>query len=136
VTPDAPAAKPASRPTVTSEYDSLAKLMQEGLHEPFTELSFTVWHDKPFNAEKYQTIARASLGVQKIAVQIPAFTRSSWSGEEIAYFENTALRLADLAGFLADSAQRHQQDHVVHYLMDLETTCQKCHSEFAPDLKF
>jgi hypothetical protein len=122
--------------TVSSEYSSLAKLMQEGLHEPFTELSFIIWHDKPLTPEKYEALRIAALKVRDIATQIPAFRRSRWTGEEIAFYENHAMRLADLAGYLAEAAKRQQQDHVVHHLMDLESTCQKCHATFAPDLKF
>jgi hypothetical protein len=139
----ADAVKPTVETTTVAEssadeaaFQGLSSLMETGLHEPFTVISFHVWHEKNLGEAGYKEVADAARKVQDTAKQISRFKRNRWTSSETAFFEEKALQLEDLAGYLAGAADRQDKDHVIHYVMSLESTCQKCHAKFAPDLSF
>src|SRR5689334_23244219 len=55
-----------------SHYGSLKVLMKDAIHEQFTFLSFTVWHDESPAAEKLPRIDAAAHELQDLAKEIPA----------------------------------------------------------------
>src|SRR5258705_7894984 len=60
----------------TQEFASLTQLMKDGIHEQFTFLSFTIWHDSPMTEEKLNSVAKSATHLQELAVRIPAFKTS------------------------------------------------------------
>jgi len=116
----------------------LRQLMKSKLHEDYTYMSFTIWHDKPLTAEKMDAIAAASARMIEIAHGLdayePGYRQQGWSSQDVQFFDDKRLQLARVAEELGRAAKKRDSTEVVNFFMHLDTTCQNCHKRFRPDL--
>jgi len=119
------------------EFSSLPELMREGLHEQFTALSFTVWHDSPLTDQKLDAVAKHADKLREFARRIPTF-KSSYFGErseeDRTMVDAKAEAVAGLAQLLAGAAQTRDAKTVDKLLTQIEATCNACHARFRREL--
>ncbi len=130
--PEPPAEGPAQAQT------DLRQLMKSKLHEEYTYMSFTIWHDKPLTPEKMDGIAAASARIIEVAQGLnayePGYRQQGWSTEDVQFFDDKRLQLARVAEELGRAAKRRDGTEVLNFFMHLDNTCQNCHKRFRPDL--
>lgn len=130
--PDAPAADAKSAPV------DLRQFMRTSLHEKYTLMSFTIWHDKPLTPEKMDSIAVSSARMIEAARGLnayePGYRRQGWSAQDVEFFDEKRLQLVRVAEELTRAAQKHDATQVVNFFMHMDTTCQSCHRRFRPDM--
>ncbi|HLJ85339.1 MAG TPA: cytochrome c [Candidatus Angelobacter sp.] len=120
------------------KHENLAQLMKAEVHEQYTALSFTIWHDPPLTQPKMQTIAVASAHIMQTTGEIAAFRddyrEQGWSKEDLKFFEEENLQLFRVAQELNRAAQKQSEADVTHLFVNLDNTCQSCHKKFRPAL--
>src|SRR5690348_11479607 len=63
----------AASQTVQLPQGNLRQLMQSRVHQEYTFLSFTIWHDQPLTPEKMDSIAASSGRIMGIAHDLTAY---------------------------------------------------------------
>jgi cytochrome c556 len=126
-------AEPDRAPT---KFEDLEQLMKAGLHEHFTQLSFTIWHDQPIDKAKMDGVLEAALALQQEAVLIASFDRgvTSRSPEERQSFDRMAARLVRAATGVVKSARDQDETSLAGEFLHLEAACEACHARFRPEL--
>ena len=125
----------ARRPS--KEFASLSKLMKDGIHEQFTFLSYTIWHDGPMTEQKLNSVAKSASHLQELAVRIPAFKAtyfSKYSGEDLALVDTDSAEMEALARSLSRAAAEGDEKSLEPILTRLEANCNSCHSKFRQEL--
>jgi cytochrome c556 len=111
--------------------------MKDGIHERFTFLSFTIWHDSPLTAEKLNSVAKSASQLQELAGRIPSFKTSYFSkyaGEDLALIDAHSAEMETLARSISRAAASGDEQSLEPLLTRLETTCNNCHSKFRQEL--
>jgi hypothetical protein len=121
----------------SKEFASLPMLMKNGIHEQFTFLSFTIWHDSPLTEEKLNSVAKSASDLQKLAVRIPAFKASYFSkyhGDDLAIVDANSAEMETLARLISRAAANRDEKSLEPLLTQLEASCNNCHSKFRQEL--
>lgn len=115
-------------------FKNLHQLMEEGIHERFTFLSFTLWHDRPMTQEKMDAIAQSANQLRQMADSIPAFRPRHLEAESMKddrkAFDAGAAELSRSAMMLAEAATRKNKARAENLFGRLEASCQSCHARF------
>lgn len=118
----------------------LRQVMQAKVHEDYTYLSFTIWHDRPLTSSKMDSIAVTSGRILSVAKGLDsyeaAYRQQGWSPQDIQFFDEKRLQLSRVAEELQKAAQKHDGPQVINFFMHLDNTCQSCHKRFRPDLSW
>ena len=134
------ASVPAGTHPPVQNRDDLRKFMQARVHQEYTFLSFTIWHDRPLTPEKMDSIAASSVRVVNMSKELTAYAAiykdQGWSSNDVKFFEEKRLQLSRVAEELGRAAQNHNSPEVINFFMHLDTTCQSCHKRFRPDLQW
>lgn len=109
---------------------SLSELMERGIHELFTWISFAVWQDPPLNQEKWEKIAAASIELRDLAHLIPETAQVPSGGE----LKDRAAQLEAFAEQLAVRAREQDEPGTKSAFLELERGCEGCHAVFRRDL--
>ncbi len=121
-------------------YASLRQMMQSGVHQEYTFISFTVWHDRPLTPAKFDLIADSSARIGILARELDAFNGKDnpqgWNPPDAALFHDKSMELYSVAQELNQVAQTHDSQKVQAVFHRLDTTCQSCHKHFRPDLRW
>lgn len=119
---------------------NLKQMMQSRVHEEYTFLSFTIWHDQPLTPEKMDSIAASSGRIMVIAHDLTAYENAyreqGWSQQDVQFFDDKRLQLTQVAEELKKAAQKHDSSGVTSFFIHLDNTCQGCHRHFRPDLSW
>ncbi len=122
-----------------NSFKSLHHLMEEGIHERFTYLSFTIWHDSPMTSEKMDTIAESALVLRQMAEIIPdhspRYLQVEWAKEDQNLFNEKAAELSKVAQKLAETASKRDRKGTEKLFKQLEASCQDCHNMFNKALR-
>ena len=120
--------------------NDLRQVMETRVHQDYTAMSFTIWHDRPLTNVKMDAIAAASSRIAQEAQGLEAFEdayrQQGWSAQDVKFFEENRLRLFRVAEELNRAAKNHDEAQVVSFFMHLDNTCQSCHKKFRPDLSW
>jgi len=125
----------AHRPS--KEFASLSKLMKNGIHEQFTFLSFTIWHDSPMTEQKLNSVAESASNLQELAVRIPTFKAtffSKYPREDLTLVDQDSAEMEALARSLSRAAAAGDEKSLEPILTRLEANCNSCHSKFRQEL--
>jgi cytochrome c556 len=122
-----------------NSFKSLHQLMEEGIHERFTYVSYTLWHDTPMTPEKMDTIAESALELRQMAEALPAFGSRYAKGEGEKegqnLFNTKAAELSKVSQRLAETASKRDKKGTENLFKQLEASCQDCHNTFNKALK-
>lgn len=133
------AARPAPQLSSAATND-LRQLMETKVHQDYTAMSFTIWHDRPLTNEKMNAIALASGRIIQDAKVLEKFEvtykQQGWSTQDVQYFADKRAQLSHVAEELNRAAQKHDEAQVVSFFMHMDNTCQSCHKRFRPDLSW
>lgn len=117
-----------------NSFKSLHQLMEEGIHERFTYLSYTLWHDSPLTSEKMDAIAESALELRHMAEAIPAFSnryvKVEGAKEDQNLFTAKAAELSKVSQRLAEVASKRDKKRTENLFKQLEASCQDCHNTF------
>jgi cytochrome c556 len=120
--------------------NDLRQVMEVRVHQDYTMMSFTIWHDRPLTNDKMDAIAAASSRIAQEAQGLEAFEdayrQQGWSTRDVKFFDENRLRLFRVAEELNRAAQNHDEAQVISFFMHLDNTCQSCHKKFRPDLSW
>ena len=134
------ASVPAGTHPAVQNREDLRKFMQARIHQEYTFLSFTVWHDRPLTAQKMDNIAGSSAHLVDMSKELTAYAaiykEQGWSNDDVKFFEEKRLQLSRVAEELGHAAQKHDSPEVINFFMHLDNTCQSCHKRFRPDLQW
>lgn len=129
-----------SRPSAQSQaagevsFKTLHQLMEEGIHEHFTFLSFTLWHDRPTTAEKMDAIAHSAAQLRRMAENItalrPRYLEAESMKDDQKAFDAATAQLSRSARMLAEAAARRDKARAKRYFDRLEASCRNCHTRF------
>lgn len=115
-------------------FKNLHQLMEEGIHERFTFLSYTLWHDQPMTPEKMDAIAQSANQLRQLAEAIPSFRPRSLQGESMKddqkAFDAVAAELSNSAMMLAEAATVKDRTRTENLFDRLEASCRSCHTKF------
>ena len=120
-----------------SEYSDLRHLMRAGLHEEFTFLSYTIWHDDPLDEKKMEAIAGSAENIivaAQDAESCPSAYKHAGNQVDDRFFEARVQDLTQVAQKLQSAAKRHDSQQLGNLLGEMDNVCQSCHSRFRPDL--
>lgn len=135
----AEAARPVPQVTSAASND-LRQLMSTRVHEEYTAMSFTIWHDLPLTREKMDSIALQSARIMEAAKALEPFEATykeqGWSAQDVKFFNDKRLQLSHVAEELNRAAKNRDESQVVSFFMHLDNTCQSCHKRFRPDLSW
>lgn len=132
----------AAAPTTESARNehSLRQLMRSRLHEEYTAMSFTIWHDQPLTQEKMDKIAVSSANILAITKELDSYEAEyrlqGWSAQDVKFFDDKRVQLTRVAEELKKAAEMHDSSQVTSFFMHLDNTCQSCHQRFRPDLSW
>lgn len=137
----AEAAKAGPAPSTSSKAnDDLRQIMETKVHQDYTAMSFTIWHDRPLTGEKMDAIAVASSHIVQTAQHLEtfeaAYEQQGWSAQDMKFFDDKRLQLSHVAEELNRAAKNHDESQVVSFFMHMDNTCQSCHRRFRPDLSW
>src|SRR6202040_912659 len=108
--------------------EDLRKFMQARVHQEYTFLSFTIWHDRPLTAEKMDSIVTSSAHVVDMSKELAAYATiykdQGWSSDDVKFFEEKRLQLSRVAEELGHAAKKRNSPEVIKFFMHLDTTCQ------------
>ncbi|HEY7545729.1 MAG TPA: cytochrome c [Blastocatellia bacterium] len=108
--------------------------MEEGIHERFTFLSFTLWHDPPMTSEKMEAIAQSAVQLRQLAETIiahrPRYLEAEWRKDDRKAFDAGAAELSNSAMMLAEAATRKDKTRAENLFNRIEASCQSCHARF------
>jgi hypothetical protein len=127
--------KPAAQPE--KEFASLPELMKDGIHERFTFLSFTIWHDSPLTEEKLNSVSKSACQLENLAGRIRAFKTSyfrKYAEEDLRLIDAHSAEMETLARSISNAAASGDEKSLEPLLTRLETTCNNCHSKFRQEL--
>jgi cytochrome c556 len=131
---------PAASKAHSQEGKDLRQFMESKVHQEYTFLSFTIWHDRPLTPAKMDAIAASSSRVMEMSQQLTAYAaiykEQGWSTNDMKLFEENRLQLSRIAEELNRAAQRHATPDVIDNFQHLNGACQSCHKRFRPDLKW
>jgi len=134
------ASAPSGAQPLPQNHDDLRKFMQARVHQEYTFLSFTIWHDRPLTPEKMDSIAISSARVVEFSRELTTYAAlykdQGWSSDDVKFFEQKRLQLSRVAEELNHAAQKRNSPEVINFFMHLDTTCQSCHKRFRPDLQW
>ena len=120
--------------------EDLRRFMQARVHQEYTFLSFTIWHDRPLTPAKMDSIAASSARVMDLSKELSGYTtvykEQGWGGDDVKFFDEKRLQLSRVAEELHSAAQKHDSTEVINFFMHLDSTCQSCHKRFRPDLQW
>jgi cytochrome c556 len=121
-------------------YTSLRQMMQSGVHQEYTFISFTIWHDRPLTAAKLDLIADSSARIGNLARELDSFNGKDnpqgWSLPDAALFHEKSIELYHVSQELNQVAVEHDTPKVQTMFHRLDNTCQSCHKHFRPDLRW
>jgi cytochrome c556 len=133
------ASVPTAPPTSAARED-LQKFMQARVHQEYTFLSFTIWHDRPLTSAKMDSIVASSGKVMEMAKELNKFEatykQQGWNDDDLQFFDDKRLQLSRVAEELNHAAQKRDSTAVVNFFMHLDSTCQSCHKRFRPELQW
>lgn len=109
---------------------SLSELMERGIHELFTWISFVLWQDPPLTLEKLASVARAASELGELAKLIPETAQPDAGGE----LKDRAAQLEAFAEQLASRARDGDEPGTKSAFLDMERTCEGCHAIYRRDL--
>ena len=136
---EAGSSSPALRAS-TKPNEDLRQIMETKVHQDYTAMSFTIWHDRPLTKEKMDAIATASSHIVQAAQGLETFEatfeQQGWSAQDMKYFDDKRLQLSHVAEELNRAAKSHDESQVVSFFMHMDNTCQSCHKRFRPDLSW
>jgi cytochrome c556 len=122
-----------------NSFKNLHQLMEEGIHDRFTYVSFTLWHDTPLTTEKLEAIAESAMELRQLAENIPAFSprylQAEGAKEEQNLFNAKAAELSKVSQRLAETASKKDKKGTQLLFKQLEASCQDCHNTFNKVLK-
>ena len=134
------ASAPSSAAHPRQNNEDLRRFMQARVHQEYTFLSFTIWHDRPFTDAKMDSIAASSSRVMDISKELTAYAtvykEQGWNSDDVKFFEEKRVQLSRVAEELNHAAQKRNSAEVISFFMHLDNTCQSCHKRFRPDLQF
>ena len=134
------ASAPVGTHPAVQDREDLRKFMQARIHQEYTFLSFTVWHDRPLDAQKMDSIAQSSAHLVDMSKDLTAYAAiyrdQGWSNDDVKFFEERRLQLSRVAEELGRAAKKHDSPEVINFFMHLDSTCQSCHKRFRPDLQW
>jgi cytochrome c peroxidase len=128
------ASSPSSIPSVPDNYRSLSHLMEKGIHEQYTFLSFNIWHRSPLDEGEMKAIAEAAGKMEDLAGKLPKYKRVSWTDSMQGAFDTKSLRLKKLIENLQRAALDNDEPTVTSLFALVENSCQSCHAVFNKDL--
>jgi cytochrome c556 len=115
-------------------FKNLHELMEEGIHEEFTFLSFTLWHDAPMTEEKMDAIAKSASQLQRMAESIPSlrprYLEAERARDDLKAFDAGATELSKTALLLAEAATRRDRAGAEKLFDRMEASCRSCHTKF------
>jgi cytochrome c556 len=124
----------AQNATGEESFKTLHQLMEEGIHERFTFLSFTLWHDPPMTPEKMEAIAQSAIQLRQLAETItalrPGYLEAESRKAERKAFDAQAEELSTSARMLAEAATRKDKARTQNLFNRVEASCQSCHAKF------
>jgi len=127
----------APQPETTAQ-KNLRQFMQSRVHEEYTRMSFTIWHDQPLTSQKMDMIGASAGRIAGLTHELQSYEavyrQQGWGPEDVQYFENKRVQLNRVAEELKKAAQKHDSSEVTSLFMNLDSTCQSCHHRFRPDL--
>ena len=133
------ASAPPPAPTTAARED-LQKFMQARVHQEYTFLSFTIWHDRPLTPAKMDSIAASSSKVMQMARELnkyeTTYKEQGWNNDDLKFFEEKRLQLSRVAEELNHAAENRDSTSVINFFMHLDSTCQSCHKRFRPELQW
>jgi cytochrome c556 len=136
---EAGSSSPAPRASSKANND-LRQIMETRVHQDYTVMSFTIWHDRPLTGEKMDAIAVASSHIVESAQGLESFEatfqQQGWSAQDMKFFDDKRLQLSHVAEELNRAAKNHDESQVVSFFMHMDNTCQSCHKRFRPDLSW
>lgn len=125
---------------IPHEQQDLRQFMQSKVHQEYTFLSFTIWHDRPLTPAKMDAIAASSSRVMDLSKELGAYgalyKEQGWSAEDLRLFEENRLQLSRVAEGLNRAAQKRASPDILNSFEHLGNTCQSCHQRFRPDLRW
>jgi cytochrome c556 len=114
--------------------------MQARVHQEYTFLSFTIWHDRPLTPAKMDSIAASSSKVMQMAQELNKYETTykdqGWNNDDLKFFEEKRLQLSRVAEELNHAAENRDSTSVINFFMHLDSTCQSCHKRFRPELQW
>ena len=120
--------------------EDLRRFMQSKVHQEYTFLSYTIWHDHPLTPAKMDSIAASSVKIiglsKELTVYVAVYKEQGWSNEDVKLFEEKRLQLSRVAEELNRAALRRDAREVHNFFTHLDSTCQSCHKRFRPDLQW
>jgi cytochrome c peroxidase len=128
------AANSSSIPSVPDNYRSLSHLMEKGIHEQYTFLSFNIWHRSPLDEGEMKGIAEAAGKMEDLAAKLPKYKRNSWSDTMQGTFDTKSLRLKKLIENLQTAALDNDEPTVTSLFALVENSCHSCHAVFNEEL--
>jgi cytochrome c556 len=125
--------------TVSAQsFKSLHQLMEEGIHDRFTFISFALWHDPDMTPEKMDEVARSADELRQLGEAIPAFRprqlEAEWKKDEQKAFDAGAAELSNSAMMLARAATGKDRARAKELFDRLAESCKSCHAKFNKDL--
>jgi cytochrome c556 len=134
------ASSPAAAPVKPQSREDLRQFMQSRVHQEYTFMSFTIWHDRPFTPEKMDSIAASSSRVIDLTKELSRYAgiykQQGWSNDDVMFFEEKRLQLSRVAEELNRAAKKRDSSEVINFFMHMDSTCQSCHKRFRPDLQW
>jgi cytochrome c556 len=133
------AAIPVAAPNTAARED-LQKFMQARVHQEYTFLSFTIWHDRPLTPAKMDSIVTSSSKIMEMAKDLNKYEATykdqGWSSDDLQFFDDKRMQLSRVAEELNHAAQKRDSTAVINFFMHLDSTCQSCHKRFRPELQW
>lgn len=119
-------------------FKSLHQLMEEGIHDRFTFISFTLWHDPNMTPEKMDEIARSADELRQLGEAIPAFRprhlEAEWKKDDQKVFDAGAAELSTSAMMLAKAAIVKDKARAKELFDRVAESCRSCHAKFNKEL--
>jgi len=127
-------------PSKPQTHEDLRQFMQSRVHQEYTFMSFTIWHDRPLTPTKMDSIAVSSSRVIDLTKELTGYAaiykQQGWSNDDVKFFEEKRLQLSRVAEELNRAAKKHDSSEVINFFMHMDNTCQSCHKRFRPDLQW
>ena len=123
-----------------SRFATVRDMMQSGVHQEYTAISFTVWHDQPLTPAKLDSIAAAAARMVSLARELDALggkgKLQGWNTPDREFFHQKSVQLYNVAQELNQAAQERDAHHIAALFDHLDHACQSCHQRFRPDLQW
>lgn len=116
-------------------FRSIGALMKDGIHEDFTFLSFTIWHDRPLTEVKRDGIAVAADNINRLAKRLRRFKDSRIASSDPRAFAASVEGLVETAAAIRSHAATEDVDVLGDDFIALEEACSHCHAVFQEGLE-